>query len=185
MALVDIIIYCLLIVFVFFAVWIESKHYVCDVSHCEFFDWAENRSTNDRDKYIMQVDLQVKRSVWMRCYLLAILITAVVYWWFMAGLPPAIHFIVLLVFIFVVIYFGFAFYDHHFHGPVSTDIMDYMRHACSIDDPRKTSTTDSSNYEHTSPSHTSNNSYTSYGHESYSSSNIPEVSFSTARVDIY
>lgn len=138
MGIVDVIIYILLLVFLVWAIWMQASHYVCDSLQCAFVKWAEDRSTNDRDKFINIVELQTRRSVWMLCYIVAFILTALMYWWFTGGLPPVIYFLALLAMVFIVIYFSLTFYQHHHLGPVNADLRDYMAVACSKDDPRRT-----------------------------------------------
>jgi len=133
---VDLVIYIVLILFFVCAIIIEANHYVCDAHSCAFISWADDRSTNARDKYINMIELQTRQSVWMRSYIMAFLLTVVVYYWFTGSLPPAIYFLAMFFILFFIIYFVFTFYQHHFMGPINADIKDYMSKACSKDDPR-------------------------------------------------
>ncbi len=137
MWLIDLVIYIALIILFLFCLWVESKHYVCDVGNCDFLNWARTRSSNDRDEQIMRLHLQTRHGLWMKCFILAFVITLFVYWWFTCSVPPAIYFVVVLLVIFIILYFGYAFYQHHFLAPVNLDLADYIRENCSLQDQRR------------------------------------------------
>lgn len=147
MNVVDLVVYIILLVFLVWAIWMQAKHYVCDSLQCEFMRWSEDRSTNDRDKYLNVIELQTRVSVWMRSYIAAFIITALVYWWFTGSLPPVIYFLALLVIILFIIYFMQCFFQHHHLGPINADLRDYIYAACSKDDPRKAAATHTEPFE--------------------------------------
>jgi len=136
MNLADLIIYIILIIFLFLAILIEAKHYVCDAGHCDVITWAKERRNNDREKYINLIDYTTRYSVWMKAYIAAFLITLVAFWFFTGGLPPVIHFLCFFLFVFFILYFIFTFYQHHFLAPVNADLKSYIHAACEKDDPR-------------------------------------------------
>jgi len=131
MSWVDLIGYAIIILLVVITLYIERKHFVCDGLNCDVARWAEERSASEKDTYVEYVRLQTRPSVWMRSFLLAVIITAFVYWWFCGRLPSIINFIVLFAVIFIVIYFGSVFYQHHFNEPLNRRVIKYMETNCS------------------------------------------------------
>lgn len=136
MTLFDLVMYILVIILVVLAISMEAKHYVCDTGPCAILEWAKYRANNDKEKYINLIEYTTQQSVWMRAFIASTVITAVTFWWFTGTLPPFFYFLGYLIFIFVIMYFIFTFYQHHFLAPVNKDVKDYIKHNCTDDDVR-------------------------------------------------
>lgn len=127
---VDIIFYLLVFAIALIVLYADTRHYVCDDGGCAFYGWVSDGAKTDKDEYRRMLDKSTRYSVWMKAYLVAVIVSFFVFWWLLGTLPPAQHFIVVLLFVFVVYYFSIAFYQHHFHGPVNQRISEYIAHSC-------------------------------------------------------
>ena len=114
----------------------EGNHYVCDDGGCAFYGWVADGAKTDKDEIRRMLDKSTRYSVWMKAYLVAAIVSFFVFWWLLGTLPPAQHFIVIFLFVFVVYYFSVTFYQHHFHGPVNQRISEFIAHSCEDFEPK-------------------------------------------------
>lgn len=137
MEILDLIVYGILVLAFFFVLYLESKHFICDSLSCSMYQWSLQGISTDKDLYKNLLDGQTRQSVWMRSYMISLIIISIVYWWFAKELPRAIEFLSLLAIIFFVVYFGLVFYQHHFLAPINRDIKGYMDASCEDLDGRQ------------------------------------------------
>ena len=126
----------MLIILLFLAVYLESSHYGCDSLSCGFTDWAKSSTSTDRDKYIQYIKMQTNHSVWSRVYIISIILTLLLYWWFQGTLPPILIFLAFMGMVFLVVYVGFTWYQEHLLRPINDDLVGFIQMACASDDPR-------------------------------------------------
>lgn len=136
MGLADLVFYCVIIVMIVVALYLESKHFVCDSLTCDMYVWNSIKANNKREFYTNIIDGQTSQSVWMRCFFIATFITFAVYWWFRGHLPPVLEFMSLGLIIFTILYFSLVFYQYHFLSPINKDLKSYIYSSCTKEDQR-------------------------------------------------
>jgi len=82
----------------------------------------------------MALDRMVNHGTWMKAIIASILINTFLYWFYLGYLPAPQYFLITMFFSFVVIYFTFEFFRHHFLLPVKEDIRRYLNQSCTDDD---------------------------------------------------
>lgn len=148
MILVDIIIYCILLVVLIFAIWFELRTYNCENGRCEIYDTIQEHSHDECQLYVNYLKYQSSQSLWIKCFIIALIITFIVFWWFSTSIPHILHFVALFLFIFAILYLILYNYHTRFNIPTNKKITKYLKNTCHRSGNNSFSDNFINNHEH-------------------------------------
>lgn len=104
--------------------------YICDDQTCKPFDVAASKAPLGSREYVKSLLFELYNDgIWPMPYIGSAILTPLCLW--LLGLPLNIKTFAILFFVsFVVIYFIFSFFGHHYIRPISTYVMSYVERSC-------------------------------------------------------
>lgn len=121
----NIIVIIVFIILLIFSIYLYIGYYLCDNYTCKSFTQSESKTDSKEAQIEYLVENIGGHSVWPMAYIGAAIITFFSFWFLRLGWN--IKRIALLFLVsFIVIYFIFAFWVHHYIKPMTTYINNYI-----------------------------------------------------------
>ena len=101
--------------------------YICDSFNCKAFNTAKNKGQPGSKEYVVTLMNEMYNDgIWPVPYIGSAIATPLSLWFL--GIPMTVRaFAVMFFVIFVVIYFMFVFFGHHYIRPISGYVSEYIR----------------------------------------------------------
>lgn len=133
MELIDILAIITFVILLVFAIAMLINFYVCDSQKCKAFDQARKQAIPGTKEYnIILLEEMYNDGIWPIPYIGAAILTPLSLWFL--GLPINVRNFAILFFVsFVVIYFMFTFFGHHYVRPITKDVVKYIENVCIND----------------------------------------------------
>lgn len=118
------------IVLLLASVWVTFQFYVCDSHNCKSFNEADNAGPRGSKEYVIALTAALYADgIWPLPYIGATILTLLALW--LLWIPITVrNFAIIFIVSFLVIYFLFAFFGHHFIKFTSNYIIDYIENSC-------------------------------------------------------
>jgi hypothetical protein len=104
----------------------EGRHYTCDQLTCDSYGWAKKHSSNDEQLAEELLRGFYNNPLWMRAFMLAVIIALVTSWWLEFRIRVR-DFVAILIFTFLICYFGLSYFQHHYYRPIVEEVIRIMR----------------------------------------------------------
>lgn len=118
------------IVLLFSAIFMVLQFYVCDSENCKAFtDADEVAPRGSKDYTIALLNNLYNDGIWALPYIGAVIITILTLW--LIGVPITVKtFAIVFLISFIVIYFLFSFFGHHYIKFIATYVAEYIDNEC-------------------------------------------------------
>lgn len=122
------------IVLLLAAIFMLVNMYVCDSQNCKAFNVAASKAPKGSKEYVIDLMQELYNDgIWPFPYIGAAIGTPLALWFL--GVPITIKNFAILFFVtFVVIYFMFSFFGHHYIRPITSYVIDYIEDDCVCTD---------------------------------------------------
>jgi hypothetical protein len=112
------------------SIFMLTQFYICDHENCKAFNQAEKKAPKGTKEYVIVLLNELYNDgIWPIPYIGASILTPLSLWFI--GVPINVRNFAILFFVsFVVIYFMFTFFGHHYIKFISAYTSDYIRESC-------------------------------------------------------
>lgn len=134
MILIEVLAIVAFLILLFFSIYMIISFYVCDTHTCKAFKMAGEKGPKDSKPYVISLLNELfNDGIWPFPYVGAAIITPLSLWFIGAPLTVRTFAIMFLV-SFIVIYFLFSFFGHHYLRFISSYTTDYINNSCNNND---------------------------------------------------
>lgn len=112
------------------AIYMLIAFYVCDSHNCTAFRTAGETAPDDTNLYVTTLLYEMYNDgIWPIPYIGGAIATALALW-FLNIKFTTYNFGIMFFTVFVVLYFMFSFFGHHYINPISDYVQDYINTSC-------------------------------------------------------